>query len=70
MQPKYFILGSDQVLGNVYEIGNRTIIFMNNSIINIQDGFRFYNNMGQKVEDIDVENILSSFIFHKPLTES
>jgi hypothetical protein len=70
MRPKYFILGSDKVLGNVYVIGDRTIIFMNDPVINMQDGMRFMTNLGQKVEDKDVEEILNGFIFHKPLTES
>jgi hypothetical protein len=70
MRPKYFILGSDRVLGNVYEIGNKTIIFMNDPVINMQDGFRFMTNVGEKVEDEEVEKILMGFIFHKPLTES
>jgi hypothetical protein len=69
MRPKYFILGSDRVLGNVYVTGNRTIIFMNEPVINMQDGIRFFTNTGEAVEDDEVKEILDGFIWHKPLTE-
>lgn len=70
MRAKYYILGSDEFLGTVYEIDNRKIVFMRNPNINIEDGVQFRDFTGMKIEDEEVKQILSDFIFRKPLTES
>jgi hypothetical protein len=70
MRPKYLILNNQELLGRVYEVSGRTIIFMNNPNVSIEDGMKFYNMEGIRIEDKEVEDLLINFIFKKALTNS
>jgi hypothetical protein len=68
MKPEYFILNNQNVIGKVYKKDNNKIIFMNDSVINLEFGFTFLESSGMRVEDQVVRDILSDFMFQKRMS--
>jgi len=53
------------MVGTVYEKEGKKIIFMHTNELNIEFGIKFIDDCGKKVEDNEIEEILSDFMFRK-----
>jgi hypothetical protein len=66
MQPIYYIIGSNELLGMVFKNkDNHKTILMLSKEIDLQYGIRFIDKVGNYMDDSEVEDIIKNFIFWK-----
>jgi len=66
MQPIYYIVGSNELLGMVFKNkDNHKTILMLSKEIDLQHGIEFKDKFGNHMDDSEVEDIIKNFIFWK-----